>query len=44
MAASDTNFIDALRKKIREHMNEHADHLSGGGNGAPSCFSISLRY
>ena len=31
MSAADTNFIDALRKKIREHMNEHADHLPGGG-------------
>ena len=31
MSAADTNFIDALRKKIREHINDHAAHLSGGG-------------
>jgi len=31
MAASKENLIDALQKKLRERMNEHADHLSGGG-------------
>ncbi len=31
MSGSTENIVEAIQKKIREHMNEHADHLSGGG-------------
>jgi|TARA_Y100000114_G_scaffold106853_1_gene100119 hypothetical protein len=30
VADTTENIINAIRKQIRDHMNEHADHLSGG--------------
>jgi len=30
MSATQENIVDALQKKIRERMNEHADHMSTG--------------